>query len=98
MKQARFQNTLRGKKKKKKALHRGTFEVVENFFLSMSGTREGERERVRRESTRVRVSLLVFRAVAVAVHVHHAQGQSAAQTLHSGMVSGVQTLCPRPRR
>lgn len=62
----------------------------------MSGTREGERERARRESTRVRVSLLVFRAVAV--HVHHAQGQSAAQTLRSGMMSGVQTLCPCPRR
>lgn len=45
MKWACFQNTLR-KRKKKKALHRGTFEVVEIFsFQRLAPERERERER-----------------------------------------------------
>jgi len=47
MKRACFQNTLRkGNKKKKKALHRGTFEVVKIFsFPCLAPERERERER-----------------------------------------------------
>lgn len=65
MKQARFQNTLR-KGKKKKALHRGTFEVVKIFsFQCLAPERERESER-----TWACVSLCVVRATDVAVRVH----------------------------
>lgn len=79
MNQAHFQNTLRkGKReKKKKALHRGTFEVVKTFsFQYLAPARERER---------VHVSVFHSGIGAVGVlRVHPCAGTSGMQALRTG--------------
>lgn len=85
MKQACFQNALR-KKRKKKALHRGTFEVVKFFPFNVWHQRGRGSKGIC-----ARVSQCVARTMDVAVCVHALQGHLLIPALHTGT-----SVCAEP--